>query len=149
MREMMNISNERGYTFLESIFQLVILAIFLHLFLMFFFWKSSIEQKYFDYASTEFELFSADMQHLLSDVSELRLIEEGSSIRLRNSRGLINIEQSGTVLRKRVDQTGHVPYITNVRAVTYTFDGTTLTARVTMLDGTLKVRGFAVGLYPK
>ena len=31
----------------------------------------------------------------------------------------------------------------------FTFDGMTLTAHVTMLDDSVKVRGFAVGFYPK
>ena len=149
MRSFMKGSNEQGYTFLESIFQLIILIIFIHLFLLFFFWKGSIEQRYTDYSSTEWELFSADLQYLLSDVSEIRLVNAGRTIRLKNNRGLIDIEQNGTVIRKRVDTTGHVPMVTGVKAVAFTFDGITITAYVTMLDDSVKVRGFAVGVYLK
>lgn len=149
MRSFMKMPNEQGYTFLESIFQLIIMTIFIHLFLLFFFWKGPIEQRYTDYSSTEWELFSADLQYLLSDVSEIRLTNSGRTIRLKNSRGLIDIEQSGTVIRKRVAETGHIPLVTGVKAVTFTFDGMTMTAHVTMLNDSVKVRGFAVGLYPK
>ena len=149
MRSFMKRSNEQGYTFLESIFQLIILTIFIHLFLLFFFWKGSIEQHYTDYSSTEWELFSADLQYLLSDVTEIRLVNAGRTIRLKNNRGMIDIEQNGTVIRKRVDTTGHVPLVTGVKAVAFTFDGITITAYVTMLDDSVKVRGFAVGSYPK
>jgi competence protein ComGF len=149
MRASMKKSDEGGYTFLESIFQLLIMTVFIHLFLLFFFWKGPIEQQYKDYSSTEWELFSADLQHLLSDVTEIRLINSGRTIRLKNSRGLIDIEKSGTIIRKRVDETGHIPLVTQVKAVTYTFDGMTITAHVTMLNDTVKTRGFAVGIHPK
>jgi len=145
----MKMPNEQGYTFLESIFQLIIMTIFIHLFLLFFFWKGSIEQNYTDYSSTEWELFSADLQFLLSDVSEIRLVNGGRTIRLKNDRGLIDVEQSGTVIRKRVDTTGHIPLVTGVKEATYTFDGMTITVHVTMLDDAVKIRGFAVGFYPK
>ena len=49
----------QGYTFLESIFQLIIMTFSFNLFLLFFFWKDPIEQQYADYSSTEWELFSA------------------------------------------------------------------------------------------
>ncbi|KAA0966051.1 hypothetical protein FQ087_07310 [Sporosarcina sp. ANT_H38] len=149
MRTFMKIFDEHGYTFLESIFQLIIMTVFIHLFILFFFWKGPIEQQYTDYSSTEWELFSADLQHLLSDVSEIRVVNNGRTIRLKNNRGLIDIEQSGTVIRKRVDITGHIPLVTEVKMVTFTFDGLTVTAYVTMLNDTVKVRSFAVGFYPK
>ncbi len=149
MRSFMKMSNEQGYTFLESIFQLIIMAIIIHLFLLFFYWKGPIEQYYTDYSSTEWELFSADLQYLLSDVSEIRLANGGRTIRLKNNRGQIDIEQSGTVIRKRVDTTGHIPLVTGVKEATYRFDGMTITAYVTMLNDSVKVRGFAVGIYPK
>lgn len=149
MRAFVKRMDERGYTFLESIFQLIIMTAFIQLFLLFFFWKSPIELHYKDYSSTEWELFAADFQHLLSDVTEIRLLNGGRAIRLKNSRGQIDIEQSGTVVRKRVDETGHVPLVTRVKTVTYAFDGMTVTAHVTMLNDSVKTRGFAVGINPK
>ena len=65
--------DEKGYTFTESIFQLIIMAVFVQFLLFFFIWKGTIEEQYSDYASREWELFSADLQYLLSEVSEIRL----------------------------------------------------------------------------
>ena len=149
MRKFLKTSDEEGYTFLESIFQLTVLSIFLHLFILFFFWKEPIEEKYFDTSSTEWELFSLDMQKLLSDVSEIQLLYEGTTFRLVNNLERINIGQSGTVIRKLVNGEGHVPLITGVQSVRFTYDGMTLTAHVLLLNGSVKVRGFAVGLYSK
>ena len=149
MRKLLKVSDEQGYTFLESIFQLTVLSIFLHLFILFFFWKEPIEEKYFDTSSTEWELFSLDMQKLLSDVSEIQLLYEGTTFRLVTRQGRINIGQSGTVIRKLVNGEGHVPLITGVKSVRFAFDGTTLSAHVKLLNGSVKVRGFAVGVYTK
>ncbi|MFJ7933741.1 competence type IV pilus minor pilin ComGF [Sporosarcina sp. NPDC096371] len=141
--------DERGYTLLESIFQLLIMTAFIHLFVLFFLWKGPIEQQYNDYTSTEWELFSADLQQLLVNVSEIRIMGNGTAIRLRSNQETIDIEQSGATIRKRVSGDGHVPLFTGIRSAAYTFDGMALTVSVTMQDGSVKVRGFAVGYYPE
>ncbi|WP_318615008.1 ComGF family competence protein [Sporosarcina sp. YIM B06819] len=141
--------DEYGYTLLESIFQLVIMTAFIHLFLLFFFWKAPIEQQYVDYSSTQWELFTAELQQLLADVSEIQLLNAGKVVYFRNSHGTVAVEQSGTVIRKRVNGDGHVPLFTGIRSATFTFDSVTLTAVVTMTDGSVKVRRFAVGRFPK
>ncbi|MBE1553762.1 competence type IV pilus minor pilin ComGF [Sporosarcina limicola] len=145
----MKMTDQRGYTLLESIFQLMIMVAFIQLFLLFFFWKEPIEQQYSDYSATEWELFSIDLQLLLSDISDIQLRDEGRTIRIRNSRGIIDISQSNTVIRQQVYGKGHVPLLTEIQSVTYAFDGMELVAYVTMRDGSHKERGFAVGLYSK
>lgn len=145
----MNNIDERGYTLLESIFQLLIMTAFINLVLLFFFWKGPIEQQYADYNSIQWELFSAELQQLLAEVSEIQLLNGDKVLHFRNDHGSVDIEQSGTVIRKRVTGDGHVPLFTDVRSVAFTLDSTTLTVLVTMLDGSVKARGVAVGLYPK
>jgi len=145
----MNNIDERGYTLLESILQLLIMTAFIHLVLLFFFWKGSIEQQYADHTSTQWELFSAELQQLLAEVSEIQLLDSNKVVHFRNDHGSVDIEQNGTLIRKRVTGDGHVPLLTDVRSVVFTLDSMTLTVLVTMLDGSVKVRGFAVGLYPK
>src|SRR6185437_371518 len=100
MRRDIKTRGEYGYTFTESIFQLVILIAFVHLLLLFFLWKGTIEHHYANYSSTQWDLFVADLNLLLSDVTDIQILGAGRSIRLRNGRGLIDIEQSGTVIRK-------------------------------------------------
>ncbi|WP_342505181.1 competence type IV pilus minor pilin ComGF [Sporosarcina sp. FSL K6-2383] len=140
--------DEHGYTLLESIFQLLIMALFIHLFLLFFFWKEPIERQYVDYSKMQWELFSAELQQLLTEVSEIQLLNGGKVIHFRNHHGSVDIEQSGTVIRKRVTGDGHIPLLTGVRSVVFSLDATTLTILVTTIDGAVKVRGFAVGFHP-
>ena len=140
--------DEKGYTFTESIFQLIIMAVFVQFLLFFFIWKGTIEEQYSYYTSREWELFSADLQYLLSEVSEIQLPFR-NHLQMNTVQGVIDIDQSGTVIRKRVRSEGHIPLLTSVCSVNFKFDGTELIATVTMVDHSVKVRGFAVGLYPE
>ncbi|WP_342511374.1 competence type IV pilus minor pilin ComGF [Sporosarcina sp. FSL K6-1522] len=149
MHRLLNKGNERGYTFLESIFQLLIMALFLQLFVLFFFWKEPIERQYTDYGSTEWELFAVDMQQLLAEVSAIEVSDAGEMLRFQNARGNISINQNGNVIRKRVNGNGHIPLLTSVRSTFFSIDGMGLTARVLMADGTRKERRFVIGLYPE
>lgn len=139
--------DDNGYTFIESIFQLLILTVFVHFVLLFFSWKGAIEEQYADYSSREWELFAAELQQMLAEVGEMRMPFR-NSMQFSNERGIITIEQSGTVIRKRVDGQGHIPILTKVRSVSFTFDGKEMSVAVTFVDHSVKVRGFAVGLYP-
>ena len=149
MHHLLNRGNERGYTFLESIFQLLIMALFLQLFVLFFFWKEPIERQYADYGSTEWELFAMDLQQLLAEVSTIEVSDAGETLRFRNARGNIDIEQNGSVIRKRVNGNGHIPLLTSVRSAVFSIDGIGVTTQVVLADGTQKERRFVIGLYPE
>ena len=58
-------SNDRGYTLIESLFQLVLFALFVQLFLLFFYWKAPIERQYTNMSSGAWELFAVDLQDVL------------------------------------------------------------------------------------
>lgn len=149
MRKLLKCFDERGYTFIESLFQLIILAILVQLFLLFFLWKAPIENQYTKMAATDWELFAVDMQRLLTDVQQIQVYPTGRGITFSNKRGIIDVEQGAGVIRKKVYGQGHVPVLTNVRSVIFYLDGSTLFADVTLLDGSRKERGFAIGLYPE
>lgn len=143
------VHNQRGYTLIESLFQLAIFAVFVQLLVLFFLWKSPIEKQYSSMTNTAWELFVVDMQAALIDVHKFDIHANSRGLQLVNNRGVIDIEQNHNVIRKKVDGLGHVPFLTDVQSTIFTFDGTTLLIDVTMLDGTRKERDFAVGFYPK
>lgn len=149
MCRLVNRLDEQGYTFIESPFQLIILAVFVQLFLLFFLWKGPIEQQYADMSAQDWELFAVDMQQLLSDVQQISIYPTGRGITFTNERGVIDIDQGTGVIRKRVYGVGHVPLLTNVYTALFSLDGSTLYADVTLLDGTQRKRGFVIGLYPE
>ena len=149
MRRLLNRFDEQGYTLIESIFQLIILAVFVQLFLLFFLWKAPIENQYSNMAAIDWELFAVDMQRLVSGVQQVEVYPTGQGITFLNERGLISVEQGTGVIRKRVYGQGHVPLLTSVRTATFSLEGSTLFVYVTLLNGSQKERGFAVGLYPE
>lgn len=139
---------EQGYTFLESLFHLLITIAFLQLFLLFFVWKAPIERQFSDYSDTEWELFAIDLQKLLSNVSTFEN-PEPDKLTFRINRQTHQVNLSGNVIRWQKTGEGHVPILTNVRSVFFSVDGMLVTAYVTMLSGEIRERGFAIGLYPE
>ena len=119
MRRLMNSFNEQGYTFIESIFQLIIMAIFVHLFLLFFFWKTPIDNNmprcHLLIGNCLLLIYSSF--YLMSNVLEVYPI--GRGITLNKRKRLIDIEQGTGVIRKRVDGQGHIPLLTDVREAIY------------------------------
>lgn len=149
MCRVLNRFNQSGYTLIESLFQLIILSIFLQLFVLFFFWKSPIEEQYSDVNSMEWELFAIDLQQLLVEVQEIELISGNMGIQFRTGENSIRVEKSSSVIRKRTNKLGHVPLLTGIQSVTFSLTGINLNADVIMLDGSQKERSFAVGYYPE
>ena len=136
-----------GYTLLESLLHLIIFAVFAQLILLFFLWKSPIEQIYTNKSTTAWELFAMDLQENLSDIRQFEIHDGSRGIRVRNQKDVaIDIEQRNGVIRKRTSQEGHVPLLTDIYSAIFSFDGATLLVEVTMADGTRKERDFAIGL---
>lgn len=142
-------SNDRGYTLIESLFQLVLFAMFVQLFVLFFYWKAPIERQYSDMSSVAWEMFAVDLQDELVNIQSLHVHGNARGIEFNTSRGRINIEQNNTVIRKSIDGLGHIPFLTAVSSVKFSLSGTKLLVDATLLDGTRKERDFEVGFYPK
>lgn len=142
-------NNNDGYSLIESLFQLLIFVAFVHLFVLFFYWKEPIERQYTDMTNTTWEIFAVDLQAALIDVEGISVNGGGRGISFYTSRGRIDIAQQNTMIRKTIDGLGHVPFLTNVYSAYFTLENETLNIDVTMLDGTRKERDFAIGLIDK
>ncbi|MDN4609024.1 competence type IV pilus minor pilin ComGF [Sporosarcina highlanderae] len=141
--------NENGFTFLESLFHLLIAAIFLQFVVLFFYWKAPIERQLEDYFATEWELFAIDLQMLLLEVEDFSVAAGNQTISFINKRGKIQVGQSGTLIRKTTYDRGYIPLFTNVYSTTFIVEGHELLLKVTMLDGSQRERWFAIGSHPK
>ncbi|MCM3757011.1 ComGF family competence protein [Sporosarcina aquimarina] len=140
--------NESGYTLLESLFQLIIAAAFLHLIILFLLFKESTYNQLTDSQTTEWELFMVDLQTDLSAVKRIELNTEGTILTAFMMDTSTNTEYSnvGGVIRRRVGSQGHVPLLTNVQKVIFVDEGPLLVVSVTLQDGTERQRRVAVGL---
>ena len=145
MHRFLSINDNRGFTLIESIFQLVIFVAFIHLVILFIFWKEPIEQQYVNMSDTAWEMFVVDLQVSIVDVEEFNVHEDSRGIQFLTGRGRIDIEYRNGVIRKRIDGLGHIPFLTEVHTSQFSFDGMRLSVDITMLDGTRRERVFAVG----
>lgn len=102
-----------------------------------------------DYFATEWELFAIDLQELLLEVDELTLSLGNRGISFTNDRGRIQVGQVETVIRKTTHEKGYIPLFTNVAKTAFIVEDYELLLKVTMLDGSVRERRFAIGSYSK
>lgn len=142
------VHDESGYTLLESLFQLVIAAAFLHLIVLFLMYKESAQHQLTDSQTTEWELFMVDLQMDLSAVQLIDVNENGTILTVYMKDAEENKEYSsvGGVVRRRVGNQGHVPLLTQVQSLRFTDEGHLIAVSVTLQDGTERIRRVAVGL---
>lgn len=145
MHRFLKLSDNRGYTLIESLFQLMIFGAFVHLFILFIFWKGPIERQYANRSDIAWEIFTVDLQDAIINVEEFNVHEGGRGIQFLTDRGRIDIEYRNQVIRKRIDGLGHIPFLTEVYTSLFSYDGMRLSVDITMLDGTRRERVFAVG----
>ncbi|WP_432358622.1 competence type IV pilus minor pilin ComGF [Sporosarcina sp. UB5] len=147
MHSFLKCRNESGYTLIEALFQLLIMAVLLHFVVLFLYWKMPVERQLKDYYETEWELFAIELQSLLVDVENFDVLIGNRAVSFFNDRGKIHVEQNGYVIRKRVNESGHVPLFTNVSNVFFAQDEHELNVEVTMLDGRKRERRFVIGMH--
>ncbi|MFC5603540.1 competence type IV pilus minor pilin ComGF [Sporosarcina koreensis] len=145
MHSVLKCRNEEGYTLLEALFQLLIMGIFVQFLLLFFYWKQPIERQLQDYYATEWELFAIDLQALLVDVEDFRVLMGDRAILFTTERGKIEVGQSGYVIRKMTNSKGYIPLFTNVSSVIFVHEGHELKVEARMLNGRKRERSFAIG----
>jgi len=138
---------QAGFTLLESLFQLLIAAAFLHLIVLFLFFKESVHERMADSSLIEWELFMVDLQHDLADAEALTVNRYGTQFTIIPDGGgrLIEYRSVNGVIVRRKDQQGHVPLLTSVRSASFTRQSEELTAVVVLEDGTERTRRVAVG----
>lgn len=138
--------NEKGYSLVESVIQLLIFIMLIQLTVLFFYWKAPVDNVYQGDLLGEWELFSLELQELLEEVI---VVEEVKStlITFHTKKGRMTIQQYDKMLRKVVNGAGHVPLLMNVKSSKFTVKDRELKIAVEMKNGMRKERTFAIGLY--
>ncbi|WP_153722346.1 competence type IV pilus minor pilin ComGF [Sporosarcina cascadiensis] len=146
MYRSMKRKNEKGFSLLESLIQLLIFSMLIQLTVLFFYWKAPIQSSYQSDFLGEWELFSLELQQLLKEVEYV----EGpmnTSVSFKTEKGLVTIQLYNQLIRKVVSGQGHVPLLVDVASCQFTVEGNRLQVSVERLDGIKKERTFAIGLY--
>ncbi|MEG0260323.1 MAG: competence type IV pilus minor pilin ComGF [Lysinibacillus sp.] len=141
--------NEKGYTLIESLFQLVVFIIFSNIFILMMYWYAQSEATLFSKEHLAWESFVNDMNSYLVDVEALQLLASDKGIRFLKNTDIIDIEQSSDVIRKQVRDEGHEPMLFRVKKCRMKYENDEVTIVVEFNNGLKKERTFYVPITEK
>lgn len=129
--------DERGYSFITSIFDMLVLLTMLPLIVLFYSFALSFTED-LDPHRVEWQLFAIDLQSYLNNSDSLEIIGGGSGIRVVQMEEEFDIELYTDMIRKQKDQKGHEVMLTRVRLCHFSLAGNTLKVRTEFTTGSLE-----------
>ena len=129
--------DERGYSFITSIFDLLVLLTMLPLIVLFYSFTLSFTED-LDPHQVEWQLFAIDLQSYLNNSDSLEIIGEGSGIRVVQMEEEFDIELYTDMIRKQKERKGHEVMLTRVRLCHFSLAGNTLKVRTEFTTGSLE-----------
>jgi len=136
--------NERGYTFVESILQLIIFALFAEVFVLIMLWTGHFQSTALTKEHTEWELFVNDLLNYVAVSQKVEVVQKGHGIRVTQLERVVEVEQYEQLIRKQVDGLGHEPMLIGVKSVEFNLQQTKLFLKVEFLNGLQKEREIIV-----
>ncbi|MFJ7953427.1 competence type IV pilus minor pilin ComGF [Lysinibacillus sp. NPDC096418] len=141
--------NEKGYTLLEALFQLVVFVIFSHIFILIMLWFTEMKSTVLVNEHTKWELFVYDMNMYFVDVTSFEVNETNSKITFRTPEGLYSMEQYQNIIRKQVANLGHEPLLIGIKSGRFYYENGELKIAVEFLNGISKERTYYVPIMEK
>lgn len=136
--------NDHGYTFVESILQLVIFALFAEVFVLIALWTGHFQSTTLTKEHTEWELFVNDLLHYIAVSESVEVINNGQGVRITQQEQKVEVEKYDKMIRKRVDGLGHEPMLMGVKKVEFYLQQEKLLMKVELLNGLQKEREIIV-----
>ena len=141
--------NEKGYTLLEALLQLIVFVILSHFFILIMLWYSEMKSTVFAVEQTKWELFVYDMNTYFVDVKSFEVSQNNTKITFEIPEGLYSIEQYQNTIRKQVNNLGHEPLLIGVESCLFYYKNEELTVAVKFLNGIKKERTYYVPITKK
>jgi len=136
--------NERGYTFIEALLQLVVVGIFASSIIFCMHYLYNFTYSAYAKEETEWELFVQDFESYLYDVVDVKSGINHTSIYVEKRYGVIIFGNNRDLIRKQIDGLGHEPVLMRVANAYYYVEGNIVTINVTFLNGLQKERSWYV-----
>lgn len=95
-----NIRSSNGFTFLDSLLELLALSVMLPLVVLFYLFSSHFMLD-LDSGATEFRLFTLELQQYLDGSEQIYIMRDGKGMRIVQGAIVYDIELYGSVVRKR------------------------------------------------
>lgn len=131
---MKGVRNEKGFTFLAALFEMMLLMIFLPLTVLFFLIVSGFFEDADRHAS-EWFLFANELQGYLSEVDAIAIINNGGGVRVLQKGNEYDIESYDKFIRKQKFRQGHEVMLTNVKKITFSLENHRLKLHVEFING--------------
>ncbi|KOS68076.1 hypothetical protein AEA09_05580 [Lysinibacillus contaminans] len=141
--------NEKGYTLLEALFQVVVFMIFSHIFVLIMLWVTEMKSTVMAIEQTKWELFVYDVNMYFVDVTSFEVNEVNSKITFQTPNGLYSMERYQNIIRKKVDNLGHEPLLIGIKTCQFYYEDEELTIVVEFPNGIKKERTYYVPIIEK
>lgn len=140
-----NIRSSNGFTFLDSLLELLALSVMLPLVVLFYLFSSHFMLD-LDSSATEFRLFTLELQQYLDGSEQIYIMRDGKGMRIVQGAIVYDIELYGSVVRKRKDQLGHEIMLTDVKNSMFRLEGKRLTIQLEFQSGAKEEVDYALAL---
>lgn len=140
-----NIRSSKGFTFLDSLLELLALSIILPLAVLFYLFSSHFILD-LDSSATEFRLFMLELQQYLDGSEQIYIMRDGKGMRIVREAIVYDIELYGTVVRKRKDRLGHEIMLTDVKNSFFQMEGKRLTIQLEFQSGAKEEADYELSL---
>lgn len=135
------LTKSNGFTFLESLFHLIVLIMFSHFFGFAYLWFHDIDSK-LDSNELTWELFVYELQQYIDKSDEIEVTSKTLYLYDKKLNATTQISRYGNMIRKQVDNLGHVPLFIGVKQVSFAKNEHNVTISVELEDGEKKERSF-------
>lgn len=131
--------NNRGFTFVEALFQVVVFLLFSQFIYYIFIWNNqlndinTIEEANWELFIYDFEQYFNNVLEISVNTNEIKLLTEG------DERSIV-INKINDALRMQRSDKGNVPLLIGIKDVTFHYDGNVLSVSVEFLNGLKKER---------
>ncbi|WP_342440959.1 competence type IV pilus minor pilin ComGF [Lysinibacillus sp. FSL K6-0075] len=140
--------NEKGYTLLEAMFQLVVFVLISHLFVLMMLWFAEMRSTMLTDEQTKWELFVSDLNLSLKDISTFSVREDQKRMTFHTANTLHHIDCYSNIIREQVNG-GHIPMLIGINKCYFNYSENMLTVAVEMTSGIQKERTFYVPIIEK
>lgn len=128
-------NNHRGFTLIEAMLHMLILSIIMSLIPLIMYYLSSVDRIMSVQHDYEWNLFLINFRHEIADADPISVYRQ-RVLASKNEQVTYRFEVYGTVLRKRVNNTGHEVILQNIRDAAFIKFDDHFTFEVEFLDGT-------------
>lgn len=126
--------NDKGFVFMHTLFDIMLMMIFLPLIVLFFSFMASFSKETKAHL-LEWQLFTVDFQSYLTAVDSLEIINEGKGIRVVRGKDEYDIELYANMVRKQKFDKGHEVMLTNIKNCRFVINGNRVVLHVQFLHG--------------